>query len=183
MKNVLITFMALLSAFSLMSLINIEKTDPKNPEPFVDYDAFGKLIKEVEKHREQRLVSLEDFLKKSKEENTIILDTRSKNMYDLKHVKGAIHLNFSDFTQYSLDALMNKYAEENTQILIYCNNNFTDIGNSFLVNNQKVNNMDRALMTKMVLPKKATFQKVIPQKKQLIQQHNKLSQYHVQNGC
>jgi hypothetical protein len=57
------------------------------------------------------------------EENTIILDTRSKEMYDAKHIKGAIHLNFSDFTQINLARLI---PDTNTRILIYCNNNILD---------------------------------------------------------
>jgi Rhodanese-like domain len=59
----------------------------------------------------------------SKEEGTIILDTRSDEMYKAKHIKGAIHLNFSDFNTESLSKLI---PDNNTRILIYCNNNFDD---------------------------------------------------------
>ncbi|MBL4669395.1 MAG: rhodanese-like domain-containing protein [Flavobacteriales bacterium] len=90
------------------------------PKSDVDYPAFTKLTIEAEKHRETHMVSLTEFIKWSKEKEVIILDTRSKKMYDMKHVKGAIHLNFSDFTA-------NKLAEvipsKKTKILIYCNNN------------------------------------------------------------
>ena len=87
----------------------------------VDYDAFEKLVAEVKSHRANRLVTLEDFIKMSKEKNTIILDTRSDEMYKGKHIKGAIHLNFSDFTQENLAKII---PNNNTRILIYCNNNF-----------------------------------------------------------
>ncbi|HLP13068.1 MAG TPA: rhodanese-like domain-containing protein [Flavobacteriales bacterium] len=87
----------------------------------VDYDAFEKLVAEVKMHRQKRLVGLDEFLNMSKGENTIILDTRSDKMYEAKHVKGAVHLSFPDFTQNNLDDLI---GDKNTRILIYCNNNF-----------------------------------------------------------
>ncbi|MBK9284080.1 MAG: rhodanese-like domain-containing protein [Sphingobacteriaceae bacterium] len=87
----------------------------------VDYDAYEKLVAEVKSHRAKRLVNLVEFNKLSKEKNTIILDTRSDAMYKSKHIKGAIHLNFSDFTQENLSLLI---PDNQTRILIYCNNNF-----------------------------------------------------------
>ena len=87
----------------------------------VDYDAFEKLVKEVKTHRQNRLVSLDEFLKMSKMDEVIILDTRSKEMYDAKHLKGARHLNFSDFTQKNLAEIL---PSTKTRVLIYCNNNF-----------------------------------------------------------
>jgi len=91
------------------------------PPANVDFEAFEKLLAEVKPHRAARIISLDEFVKMSKEENTIILDTRSKEMYDAKHIKGAIHINFSDFTQESLKWLI---PDPDTRILIYCNNNF-----------------------------------------------------------
>jgi len=44
-------------------------------------------------------------------------------MYDAKHIKGAVHLCFSDFTQFNLAQLI---PDTNTRILIYCNNNFAN---------------------------------------------------------
>ena len=38
----------------------------------------------------------------------------------MKHVKGAIHLNFSDFTEGKLAKVI---PSKSTKILIYCNNN------------------------------------------------------------
>jgi len=96
------------------------------PKPLVNYDFFETLVKEVKSHREKRLISWDSFLLKSLNDNTVILDTRSKEMFDLKHVKGAVHLNFSDFTQQALDNLFSSFEGRSTQILIYCNNNFYD---------------------------------------------------------
>src|SRR5690606_376781 len=80
-------------------------------------------MKEVKPYRAQRLISAAEFVRMSGEENVVILDTRSKEMYDRKHIKGAIHLNFSDFTQTNLARLI---PDPSTRILIYCNNNFAD---------------------------------------------------------
>lgn len=86
----------------------------------VDFDAFETLTKEVKNYRKDRLINWSTFEKFSKETNTIILDTRSKEMFEKKHIKGAIHLNFSDFTQENLAQIIPSF---NTRIIIYCNNN------------------------------------------------------------
>lgn len=89
----------------------------------VDFNAYEKLIAHVKKHRASHLVTLDTFLTMSKQKDVVILDTRSDSMYNAKHIKGALHLNFADFNQYSLAQLI---PDKNTKILIYCNNNFGD---------------------------------------------------------
>ncbi len=96
-------------------------TISKLPPSKVDFDAFESLAREVKEYRKDRLVSLPEFLRMSTEKNTIILDTRSTEMYNRKHIKGAVHLNFTDFNVASLAALI---ANTDVRILIYCNNNF-----------------------------------------------------------
>lgn len=91
------------------------------PKALSSYADFKGLVKDVERYREKRLVNLNTFLQMQKESNTIILDTRSADKYAKKHVKGAIHLAFTDFTQANLNRLI---PDNNTRILIYCNNNF-----------------------------------------------------------
>jgi hypothetical protein len=95
----------------------------ESDSPLVSFEDYEKLMAEVKEHRKTRLVDLNTFNEMSQLEEVYILDTRSKEMYDRKHVKGAIHLNFSDFTQENLDAL---FPNRNVAILIYCNNNFMD---------------------------------------------------------
>lgn len=87
----------------------------------VDFDAYEKLVSDVKQHRKSRLLDAGEFVKASKEKNVIILDTRSDAMYAAVHVKGAIHLNFSDFTQENLKKII---PSPDYKILIYCNNNF-----------------------------------------------------------
>ena len=91
------------------------------PKALVDYEDFKNLVSELEKQREKHLVSLDVFLKMAKEENVVILDSRSDFRFNRKHLKGAIHLDFTDFTQ---DNLLQLIPDTTTKILIYCNNNF-----------------------------------------------------------
>jgi len=91
--------------------------DPAN----VDYKGFVSLSREVDLYRKDRLIDLAKFNEMAKDEHTIILDTRSKKAYDEVHVKGAIHLNFSDFTTQKLASVI---PDKQSRILIYCNNNF-----------------------------------------------------------
>lgn len=86
----------------------------------VDYDAFINITDEVREYREKRLLNFNDFLSHMNEEGTILLDTRSKEAYIKKHIKGAVHLNFSDFTEGKLAEVI---PSKDTKILIYCNNN------------------------------------------------------------
>ena len=109
------------ACITLLICLPVEDRLPDNRKAKVSYSDFETLVKKVKKHRKKRLIDFNEFMAKSKEENTIILDTRSKEMYDKKHLKGAIHLNFSDFTQ---DNLAKIIPNQDTRILIYCNNNF-----------------------------------------------------------
>jgi len=87
----------------------------------IDYDGFSELTTEVAEYREQRLINVAKFRELSKQKNVIVLDTRSKQAYDQIHIKGAIHLNFSDFTAEKIATII---PNKETTILIYCNNNF-----------------------------------------------------------
>lgn len=94
----------------------------------IDYQGFSLLSDEVREYRQGRLVSKEMFFNMAKDPDTIILDTRSKQAFDQGHIDGAVHLNFSDFTE---EALAKTIKSKQTRILIYCNNNFTDDVNPF----------------------------------------------------
>lgn len=86
----------------------------------VNFDTYLKLAQEVKTYREKRLIDWKTFQEYSKEKNTIILDARSSEMFKRKHIRGAINLNFSDFTSYNLARI---FIDKNVRILIYCNNN------------------------------------------------------------
>ena len=93
----------------------------QNSNQKIDYKGFQALTKEVYEYRETKRVTIELFNLLAKGENTIILDCRSKKAYDEIHIKGAKHLNFSDFTEKSLAKVI---PDKQTRVLIYCNNNF-----------------------------------------------------------
>lgn len=92
----------------------------KDPPARVDYQGFADLTDEAGAYRSQRLVPIEEFMKLAREQNTIILDARSESAFARKHIKGAININFSDF---SYERLAREIPDKNTRILIYCNNN------------------------------------------------------------
>lgn len=79
-------------------------------------------------HREKRRISEDEFIRMSREPNTIILDARSKQKYDELHIKGAVNLSFPDI---AVDTLKQTIPDLNTRILIYCNNNFLNAERPF----------------------------------------------------
>jgi rhodanese-related sulfurtransferase len=94
---------------------------PPYPKALVSYEDFKELVAEVETHRKERILSLDDFLAMSKQPNVMILDTRSDFRYERIHIQGAKHLSFTDFTQANLAKVI---PSPDTIVLIYCNNNF-----------------------------------------------------------
>lgn len=92
-------------------------------DSFIDYDGFLGVSEEVAAYRQQHLVFLVDFNEMKAEPGTIILDSRSAEAYAMGHIEGAINVNFSDFTEEKLAAVI---PSKDTRILIYCNNNFED---------------------------------------------------------
>jgi hypothetical protein len=106
----------------LISLTHTMANSQPNTRSADSFEDFKKLLLEVEKFRKERLITLDSFLAMSKDQNTIILDTRSDFRYDRKHLEYARHLAFTDFTQANLAKIIPDF---NTRVLIYCNNNFT----------------------------------------------------------
>ncbi|WP_053002281.1 rhodanese-like domain-containing protein [Kordia jejudonensis] len=94
-------------------------TSPDN-KPLVSFDDYKDLVQKVEKHRAARLIDLATFVEMSSKEDVIILDTRAEDLYKKSHIKGAINLPFTKFTQQNLRRLI---PNPETKILIYCNNN------------------------------------------------------------
>ncbi len=137
---------------SISILNGFSQTDLNFSPAKVDYDAYEKLVGEVKEHRKARLVNLQTFQKMAKEEKTIILDTRSDAMYASKHVKGAIHLNFADFTQTNLARII---PSPDYKILIYCNNNFDNDEINFASKAyvpKVTNNKEKALTLALNIP-------------------------------
>lgn len=133
--------------FCIIGLEGISQTERQEfdtsnsdyPKSLVSFSDFTNLVTEIEGYREQRLISLDTFIKMSNEPNTIILDTRSKYRYDRKHLKGAKHLAFTEFTQANLQKLI---GDKEIRILIYCNNNFEgdeiDLASKIFIPNKNI---------------------------------------------
>ncbi len=73
--------------------------------------------------REANRLTEAQFLNLMKQQNVVVLDARSKSRYDLRHIKGAVSLPFTEFTASTLAAVI---PNQKTKVLIYCNNNFAD---------------------------------------------------------
>ena len=110
---------AALVAGAPLALATESSAVPQNPA--IDADGHLRDMKAALALRQQRRVTEEDFLRMSQEPGTIVLDARSARRFGELHVKGAVNLNFADFTAESLAALV---PDKATRILIYCNNNF-----------------------------------------------------------
>lgn len=96
--------------------------------PAIDMEGFLKISKKASKHRQTRRLTEDEFIAMSKKPGVIILDARSREKYDLLHVKGAVNLSFPDIT---VDSLAEVLPDKNAVILIYCNNNFENEQRAF----------------------------------------------------
>ncbi|MFD2564113.1 rhodanese-like domain-containing protein [Aquimarina rubra] len=104
----------------LIPITMLSQREDKLQKSKVDYNSFLEISEEVLKYRETRLIPLNKFLDFAKDSKTVLLDTRSEAAYKRKHLEGAVHLNFSDFTEAKLAKII---PDKKTRILIYCNNN------------------------------------------------------------
>ncbi|WP_199186927.1 rhodanese-like domain-containing protein [Blastopirellula marina] len=107
-------------------------TEEALQNPQIDPKGFLKEVKLVQKVRELRRISEEDFIAMSQDPETIVLDARSAAMYKLLHVKGAVNLTFPDVTE---EALAKVIPTKETRVLIYCNNNFKNAPIAFAPKN------------------------------------------------
>ena len=119
-------FIPLLLGLALPGVADEEKGASKAPgatleNPQIDVREFAVATDLALKDRSRKRITEARFIQMAKEADTIILDTRSAASFALLHVKGAVHLNFSDITA---ESLSEKIPNRKTRILIYCNNNF-----------------------------------------------------------
>jgi phage shock protein E len=89
--------------------------------PIIEYKGCLTVAQAVQPVRETNRVSEEEFAALAAKPGTVVLDARSADKYALRHVRGAINLPFTDFTE---QALARVIPAKNTRVLIYCNNNF-----------------------------------------------------------
>jgi hypothetical protein len=119
MKRLVLTVLVAV-CFSLTGIAAEPKKDSV-ANPAIDMDGYLRVSREAAKYRETRRLSEGDFLRMGSDSRTIVLDARSREKYDLLHIKGAVNLSFPDITIESLNRIV---PDKSTRILIYCNNNF-----------------------------------------------------------
>lgn len=92
---------------------------PSNPE--IDMRAFLATAHDAAQEHEARRIDEATFVAMMREPGTVVLDARSRAMYERRHVAGAVSLSLPDFTAQTLARAIPDRA---TRVLIYCNNNF-----------------------------------------------------------
>ena len=106
----LVTLAFCLFAFSITGIAAEPIAPPANPA--IDMEGYLKVSRDAAQHRASRRVTEEEFLRMSREPNTIVLDARSRQKYDELHVKGAVSLSFSDI---AVESLARTIPDKNTR--------------------------------------------------------------------
>lgn len=107
--------------FSAVLVTPALRAQPTILNPLIDYVGFQKIVDTSDRDRESRRLTEDAFLSMMKEHGVVVLDARSSAMYALRHIKGAVNLQFTDFTANTLSSVL---PDKNVKVLIYCNNNF-----------------------------------------------------------
>lgn len=131
MKYYFFFILTILCIFPIQVVDAREKVEQNNRElvnPAIDIDGYLRVSQEAANYRQNRRLTEAEFITKSKESGTIILDARSTERYNELHIKRAVNLSFPDITIASLESLI---PDKNTLILIYCNNNFRGAESAF----------------------------------------------------
>jgi hypothetical protein len=102
--------------------------NPPIDNPLIDYGAFQSGVARVGAVREAHRVTEFEFMLMAGDRSTVVLDARSREKFELLHVKGAKNLSLPDITEEELAKVIPSKA---TRILIYCNNNFLNEPKAF----------------------------------------------------
>lgn len=92
--------------------------------PLIDYEGYTELVADVAPIRRERLITLADFKVRAARPDVLLLDARSAQAFAEGHIEGAVNLPLPDFTAEALAEITG--SNPNREILIYCNNNFTN---------------------------------------------------------
>ena len=115
--------MRLILAFAFIASLSGSVLAQTATNPQIDYPAFARLTQSVAPYRQTRLLSWPMFVEAGGRPNVLILDARSADAYAAGHIKGAVNLPLTDFTDESLARVI---GSKDRPILIYCNNNFSN---------------------------------------------------------
>ena len=116
--------LAVLVAAALASIAaSIAAAAPPPPNPQIDMAGFLADAHAAARERESRRVDEATFIRMMGEPGTVVIDARSRAMYERRHIAGAVSLSFPDFTA---ETLARAIPHPTTRVLIYCNNNFAN---------------------------------------------------------
>jgi len=87
----------------------------------INYAEFQKIVNASAAERESHRLTEAQFIQAMADKKVVLLDARSTGKYQLRHIRGATNLQFTDFTAETLAKII---PDKGTKILIYCNNNF-----------------------------------------------------------
>ena len=111
----------LLAMLPLRAADNAAPSQRRIPNELIDYPQYLRIAREVQPVREKHRLTEEQFAAMAAEPGTVVLDARSADKFQLRHIRGAVSLPFTDFTA---ESLAKTIPAKTTRILIYCNNNF-----------------------------------------------------------
>lgn len=94
---------------------------PTIPNELIDYRGFKNIVAKAEGERESKRLNEADFFAAMTEPGTVLLDARSSIWFEQRHLRGAVSLPFTDWTEATLAKVI---PRKHAKILIYCNNNF-----------------------------------------------------------
>ena len=126
MRKILCTVLLAIATASPFSSLSAEPIEI--PNRLIDAKGFLRDIDDSQKLRATRRVTEAQFLELMAEPGTIVLDARSLQKFSQMHIKGARHLDFTEFTAETLSAVI---PSKTTKILIYCNNNIENEARAF----------------------------------------------------
>jgi hypothetical protein len=112
----------------LAMLCGVASADSTVANPQIDMQAYLKVAQEAAAYRQSHRLSEDEFLRMSREPGVIVLDARSRDKYDLLHIRGAVNLPFPDI---AIESLARTLPNKKAKILIYCNNNFRNQERAF----------------------------------------------------
>ena len=84
---------------------------------FIDYPTFQRIVVDSAAVRENHRLTERQFLEAMGDPNTILLDARSAAKFDLRHIKGAVNLPFTEFTAEALATVIPLENKSNLDLL------------------------------------------------------------------
>ncbi len=95
------------------------------PNPAIDPAGHQRVVAEAFRYRNTHRLTEDAFRTAMAEPGTVVLDARSRENFARLHLTGAVNLPFPDI---DIPTLARALPDESARVLIYCNNNFLNVG-------------------------------------------------------